>query len=720
MPRKQRDPVIPITRAELWRVFHTPDPYVSGESLFECAFSSGPAMALVNLALDLRENDRSYKDLEWVREHWELRAKMHSIRERVAATYFMYIAMFQLARPFGAHQLKSSEWPGLEDTSKAQRQALMGMGLLRVRGESLMVRAARARAEVQCAIQNGVATIWIDNYHRHRYATTPEGSRDRSFTSTAVALLPSSPGHIAAPWTGWPTPANLVATAATIGGDILLAGVRLREAVKPLTLGDGLGLDVLRVPLDVKRPHVASTQWEPYAVWDENVSAGAGFQSVVHRVLQVAGTRTEATAVLMDIDLWWRVVKLVYLESNAKEMPIRTSMSRFVPLFGIWHAYKHCVMDAYRVFLPFLVPLEYEEYLRNPTTTNVFTSPSLVAIERLFLSAYLVSRKNRYVLSSEQPPAYTGPGEKPPLYNEQWRALRTLMLQILPSLIVLGIRVRNCSWDVCKGDGAREAIMAALILCEVMSPQKQDGNYKNAMRICLLMWDKFHDSLPGSSHCEEKCEALLSRLARLAVRNPHICTVPKFDEAFVCMRQKTMTTKRTDTYLSQAAVTAVEGRMNRVLNYFQSGKLPFIKRPPGDKGKSTNIQGTTEWPTEIWFPTMDMSTWTTEGLTMRFYESLAVLFTHGCYIPRGPTDSRPMSSHHKRAWANNLCAKGICRWAFGADWGTRPTDDAEFFKRFRKGLEACRTLHTRNRYYPKLICTCTQLPSKVMHPRWTH
>ena len=152
-------------------------------------------------------------------------------------------------------------------------------------------------------------------------------------------------------------------------------------------------------------------------------------------VLQVPGTRTEATAVLMNINLWWRVVKLVYLENNAKEMPIRTAMSGFVPLFGIWHAYKHCVMDAYRVFPPFLVPLEYEGY------------------------------------------------------------------QILPCLIVPGIRVRNCSWDVCKGDGAREAIRA--VLCEVLSPQKQDGNYKNAMRVCPLMWDQFRDSLPGSSHCEE-------------------------------------------------------------------------------------------------------------------------------------------------------------------------------------------------------------------------
>ena len=79
-----------------------------------------------------------------------------------------------------------------------------------------------------------------------------------------------------------------------------------------------------------------------------------------------------------------------------------------------------------------------------------------------------------------------------------------------------------------------------------------------------------------------KCEA---QLARLAQRNPHICTVPKFEEAFVCLRQKTATTKRMDTYLSKAAVTDVELRINRLLNSFRNGTLPWTKRRAGDKGK---------------------------------------------------------------------------------------------------------------------------------------
>ena len=182
-----------------------------------------PALALVNFALELRENDRSDKNREWIRDNWDQRAEMTRICERVTTTYFMYVSMFQLARPLEANTLKSCERPGLEDTSRGQRHALMGMGLLRGRGESPMVRTARARVEVQCAVQSGVATMWIDDYHRHQYATPPEGSRDCSFTSTAVALLPATLGHIAG--TGWPLrtwflkPPRLVPIFCLLGSD---------------------------------------------------------------------------------------------------------------------------------------------------------------------------------------------------------------------------------------------------------------------------------------------------------------------------------------------------------------------------------------------------------------------------------------------------------------------------------------------------------------------
>ena len=690
MPRRAASVRLVIDVEQLRPVFNNPRPYNSGEDLFECAFAGGPALPLVQLALNLRENERSYRSLDWIKARWANRDTLHNIKQRVKACFFMYTAMLQLARPLESQRLRSANFADLMDATRDQRSQLQGLGVINVRGHSITTRALQARTETEQRTQNGVCTIWIDNYHRHRYATTPAGNRDQSFTATSVAVLPAQFGVDLPQWAGWPSPATLVDRATASAQALLRATVALREAVKPFITNDGLGRDVLRVPLDVKRPHVTPSAWLPYAVWDNNVSAGAGFQEVLRKVLVLAGNRSAATPVLMDVDLWWRVVKVVYLETNGRAMPIRSAMTRFVPLFGIWHAYKHCVQAAYQKFLPFLVPLEYEKFVAHPETTNVFTNPALIATERLLLATYFASRSLRLQWSGTHVPQYEGPGALPDNYSEQWDGLRTLCLRIIPALIVLGIRVRSCSWNVCRGDGARAALQAALVLCEILTPEKQDGNYKNALRVCLLFWDDFLDALPGAAHCEEKCEALLSRLARVAKRNPNIVRVSQYDEVFVALKVKKATVKRTDGYVSKTACADVERRFQRLLNYMKAGKLPWIVRPAGTAGKSTHIQGTHQWPARHTFPKMEMSTWTVDSIVLKFYGSLAVLFTHGVYIPRPIGDNRRMSTNHKRALSNYMCAKHMCQWAFGHGWQATGGDNPDFYLKFRRGLEACR------------------------------
>ena len=124
----------------------------------------------------------------------------------------------------------------------------------------------------------------------------------------------------------------------------------------------------------------------PLAIWEENISSGTGLQAILRRVLNVSAQRAMSTPVLLDIDIYWRVLKLVYVQSNGAAYPIRNALGRVVPFFGIRHAYKHCVTSADRTFAPYMAAIEYAGYLANPETENVYTTPDLVAMERLFLS----------------------------------------------------------------------------------------------------------------------------------------------------------------------------------------------------------------------------------------------------------------------------------------------------------------------------------------------
>ena len=103
----------------------------------------------------------------------------------------------------------------------------------------------------------------------------------------------------------------------------------------------------------------------------------------------------------------------------------------------------------------------------------------------------------------------------------------------------------------------------------------------------------------------------------------------------------------------------------------------------------TLISGMTEWPADATFPKMDLSDWTTDTILLKFYESLAVLFTHGTYVPRPIGDRRPMSTHYKRALANYTCAKVVCQWWFGQVAEAMAGDDGQCYARSRRGLEAC-------------------------------
>lgn len=663
--------------------------YPDGASLFEDAFVGGPALPLVQLALDLRRSDRSRKQLPYIKANWDNWQKKSGIKQRVLATHHMYSAMLVLARPEEANKMKHAAEGQVCDMTKMQKQALQGSGMVLMKPKPLTERVAAARQHTEAVLNKDYSVLWVDNFHRHRYSRRPEGARERSFSGTAAAV-PPAPGNLVPPPepADWPTPQTLMerVVAASISARRAVAQLKVQTDV--LTTGMGLPLSVLRVPLDIRRPHVDVPAWEPYGIWQENISSAPGLQQIVRRLLVIASQRSVCTPVLLDVDIYWRVLKLVYVQTSGSQFPIRRAMRQIIPFFGIWHAYKHCVTCAYRVFLPFIVPLEYMDFLRQPEKEHVYTTPDLVAMERLFLSLYLCSRELATTFAPVDPPAYTGAAPAPTTYHQQWTGLRTLVQTVSPILLALGVRVRDCSWGKRNGSGARETIEMCLMLCEQLTPQKQDGNYKNAMRLALLLWQPFHEQFFGGAFVEEKPEASLGRLARKAYRDPSISTVPKYNDAYITLRTPKATSSRTEGNLTKVDVSAVKGRLLQTINYLTRGQLPWIVKPAGEAGKGTVIHGVRNgWPRTASFPKIEMANLTAEELTIRMYESLSVVFFHGTYVPRPRTAPGEMTEHHRRAMANHLCSKGIAQWAYGPDMAGNQSDDPTFYARFKYGLD---------------------------------
>ena len=343
------------------------------------------------------------------------------------------------------------------------------------------------------------------------------------------------------------------------------------------------------------------------------------------------GNRNPVKVLLCDMNIWWRVAKVVYNREHAAS-PVRGALRDICPVYGIWHAYKACVTALYKAFSPFFICLEYDCFLIYPTATRVYQYPALIVLERLILSCYLAypalqSQFDRGFRS------FTVDSETP-LWKERWEALRQLLQAYVPAVLQLGIMVRDCSWrHRASGTGvaARKVLECSLFLPRKIKPTRSDGNYKNTIRIALLLWSSFHDALPGTAHVEEKGESMLSRLVKASKHDLSATTLEQYESLFLTIRKARQgTTFQQKPHITLGCVQTVQGRLQNLLHCLTSGTAPFVDIRTGemeDYPKAACVTGTNIWPDSFKFPPALMdSTSLVESEYILLHQSLHTLF----------------------------------------------------------------------------------------------
>ena len=103
--------------------------------------------------------------------------------------------------------------------------------------------------------------------------------------------------------------------------------------------------------------------WYPLANRDVLMFATCGFHDALCVVLQLANNcSAPILPMLCDMTVCCSYLKIVY-GYWMHPLPLRHVYGSVCPLFNIWHAYKYRVDHTHSAFLPFMVPLEYEEFL---------------------------------------------------------------------------------------------------------------------------------------------------------------------------------------------------------------------------------------------------------------------------------------------------------------------------------------------------------------------
>ena len=115
------------------------------------------------------------------------------------------------------------------------------------------------------------------------------------------------------------------------------------------------------------------------------------------------------------------------------------------------------------------------------------------------------------------------------------------MLQAyVPAVLQWGIMVRDCSWRhraFGTGVEACKVLASSLFLLLKIKPTRSDGNYKNTIRIALLLWSSFHDALPGTAHVEENGESMLCRLVKASKHDLSATTLEHHESLFLTIKK---------------------------------------------------------------------------------------------------------------------------------------------------------------------------------------
>ena len=105
-----------------------------------------------------------------------------------------------------------------------------------------------------------------------------------------------------------------------------------------------------RVPCDLRRRAVTAAPWWPYDILQENVQDTLGLIDVIaYLQKQVQELQVGLLPLLVDVNIFWRLHKLMHSVSYVA-CDAASALQKHPVLFGVWHAYKHCLLRVHEVF----------------------------------------------------------------------------------------------------------------------------------------------------------------------------------------------------------------------------------------------------------------------------------------------------------------------------------------------------------------------------------
>ena len=197
--------------------------------------------------------------------------------------------------------------------------------------------------------------LWYDNFYKRLYHATPRAPITTWNTTVMSVMRRQSDEGRASVFEGYPSLEQLWSRLDIVAQDLSdMATDRL-----PTLVGE-VGAQPFeewefRVPLDVPRDRARAPVWRPFNLSEDVVSGQVGMLRVLRFLKETVVPHVRAPLpLLVDVNLWYRQVKLVY-GREAQRWDAAAALEQLPPLYGIWHPYKQVLHVLYRRLLPLFV-----------------------------------------------------------------------------------------------------------------------------------------------------------------------------------------------------------------------------------------------------------------------------------------------------------------------------------------------------------------------------
>ena len=151
---------------------------------------------------------------------------------------------------------------------------------------------------------------------------------------------------------------------------------------------------------------------------------------------------------LLDINIYYRILKASYSLTHF-HLNLPHSLHYFPPVFGVWHAYSHCVRRTCAMFLTLWSCLEYPTLMEGSLSVlgvRVYNFPKLVTLEHLAAGLLLVSQRSEVAALLRATVERTRQRHADTHWPDVARSLELLIMEYVPALFHLGKRVRDLYW----------------------------------------------------------------------------------------------------------------------------------------------------------------------------------------------------------------------------------------------------------------------------------